>query len=262
MTKSFKMLSVVLALFANVAFAADNSIYIDQAGDNSTIGITQSGAGNVVRGIQGVGTSNATPAKINGNGNTVTVNQVGQSNTLDLGINTSAATGATSGNTYSYSVTGNNATAVINSNNAGTGVSGSNAVDIAQTGNNANANVNILGSKNVLNVITSGGSSNSVINTTSGDSNTNNISMTGGGSNSATINQTTSNADITLTSLGASNTFTVSQDGVAGTNGHSTTLDFNGSSNTASVTQAGTIDTTVNVKSVGSGNAFTINTHN
>ena len=256
------MLSVVLALFANVVFAADNSIYIDQAGDNSTIGITQSGAGNVVRGIQGVGTSNVTPAKINGNGNTVTVNQVGQSNTLDLGINTSAATGATGGNTYSYSVTGNNATAVINSNNAGTGTSGSNSVDIAQTGNNANANVNILGSKNVFNVITSGGASNSVINTTNGDSNTNNISMTGGGSNSATINQTTSNADITLTSLGASNTFTISQDGVAGTNGHSTTLDFNGSSNTASVTQAGTIDTTVNVKSVGSGNAFTINTHN
>ena len=50
-----KLWTVVLALFATTAFAADNSIYIDQSGDNSTIDITQTGAGNVVRVIQGVG---------------------------------------------------------------------------------------------------------------------------------------------------------------------------------------------------------------
>ena len=53
-----KLWTVMLALFTSVAFGADNSIYIDQSGDNSTIDITQTGAGNVVRGIQGAGSSN------------------------------------------------------------------------------------------------------------------------------------------------------------------------------------------------------------
>ena len=64
-----KLWTVMLALFVTTAFAADNSIYIDQSGDNSTIDITQTGAGNVVRGIQGVGTGNTTRAKIYGDSN-------------------------------------------------------------------------------------------------------------------------------------------------------------------------------------------------
>ena len=56
----------MLALSMTFVMAADNSIYIDQAGDNSTISVTQDGAGNTVRGIQGVGTGNTTPAIIRG----------------------------------------------------------------------------------------------------------------------------------------------------------------------------------------------------
>ena len=73
----------MLALFASTTFAADNSIYIDQSGNDSTIDVTQTGAGNVVRGIQGVGTSNTTPAKIYGNSNSIDVQQIGSSNTLN-----------------------------------------------------------------------------------------------------------------------------------------------------------------------------------
>ena len=73
-------------LVTGVVLAADNSIYIDQTGDNATIAVTQDGTTNVVRGIQGVGSSNTTPAKIYGDGNDVSVSQVGNGNTLNLGV--------------------------------------------------------------------------------------------------------------------------------------------------------------------------------
>ena len=53
------------------------------------------------------------------------------------------------------------------------------------------------------------------------------------------------------------NTLSIGQTGVAGANGHHGTIDVTGSSNTIAVTQSGTIDTTVNVKSVGSSNNIT-----
>ena len=58
---SCKLLAILLFVFSIGSFAADNSIYIDQSGDNASVTITQDGAGNVVRGIQGVGSSNTTP---------------------------------------------------------------------------------------------------------------------------------------------------------------------------------------------------------
>ena len=66
---------IMLALSMTFATAADNSIYIDQAGDNSTIVVTQDGAGNIVRGIQGAGTGNTTPAIVRGDGNQVKLGQ-------------------------------------------------------------------------------------------------------------------------------------------------------------------------------------------
>jgi len=50
MTNIIKVLtSITLALTLTLAGAADNSIYVDQAGDNSTITMTQDGAGNIIR---------------------------------------------------------------------------------------------------------------------------------------------------------------------------------------------------------------------
>jgi hypothetical protein len=149
---------MVAMIFSASAFAADNSIYIDQSGDNSTIDITQTGAGNVIRGIQGVGTGNTTPAKIYGNNTAIDIQQVGSTNTLNLGVNTSTATGRAYGIDLTYYVTGNSGTATINSNNSGTGTSGSNFIDVRQTGNSASINLNILGSKNDFTAVTSGGS--------------------------------------------------------------------------------------------------------
>jgi hypothetical protein len=253
---------MVAMIFSASAFAADNSIYIDQSGDNSTIDITQTGAGNVVRGIQGVGSSNTTPAKIYGDSNAVDIRQVGSTNTLNLGVNTSTATGRAYGIDLTYYVTGNSGTATINSNNSGTGTSGSNFIDVRQTGNSASINLNILGSKNDFTAVTSGGSGNSIVSTITADETVNNISMTGGGSNTLTQTISSNKATNNITTVGASNGIVLTQSGTAGTNGHAFTLNLTGSSNTLNVTQSGTIDTTVNLLSNGSGNAWNITTGN
>ena len=112
-------------------WGSDNSIYIEQAGDNATIDMTQDGSGNVIRGIQGVGTDNTTRAKLYGDNNLVTVIQIGSANTLNLGIVT-ATSGATP--TVNFSITGSNSVATINSNNSGAGSSVSNTISILQTG--------------------------------------------------------------------------------------------------------------------------------
>jgi hypothetical protein len=253
---------MVAMIFSTSTLAADNSIYIDQSGDNSTIDITQTGAGNVIRGIQGVGTGNTTPAKIYGNNATIDIQQIGSTNTLNLGVNTSTATGRAYGIDLTYYVTGNSGVATINSNNAGTGTSGSNFIDVRQTGNSAGLNLNILGSKNDFTAVTSGGSSNSITATINADETVSNISMTGGGSNTFTSTLSSNKGRVNLTTVGASNGITLTQTGTAGTNGHEFTLGLTGSSNTMAVTQSGTIDTTINVLSAGSGNTWNITTGN
>jgi hypothetical protein len=253
---------MVAMIFSASAFAADNSIYIDQSGDNSTIDITQTGAGNVVRGIQGVGSSNTTPAKIYGDSNAIDIRQIGSTNTLSLGVTASTATGRAYGIDLTYYVTGNSGTAVINSNSNGQGTSGSNFIDVRQTGNSASINLNMLGSKNDFTAVTSGGSGNSIISTINADSTVNNISMTGGGNNSLTQTISSNKATNNITTVGASNGIVLTQTGTAGTNGHAFTLGLTGSSNTLNVTQQGTIDTTVNLLSNGSGNTWNIITGN
>ena len=259
------LLSVAM-LVTGVALAADNSIYIDQSGSNSAISITQDGYGNVVKGID---SGNTTPATIYGINNAVTVNQVGISNTLSLGIQTT--TGGTTtlpdGSTVSvptinYSVTGNNATAVIDSNNSGSGSSEGTYIDIEQTGNYANANINVLGNNNALKAVTSGGDNNSVVATVKGNNNIDNIVLTGD-SNSVNLSQGTAllgsnNNSVGIKANGASNTFGITQTG--GTNGNSVSIGgygtdtLSGSSNSVTVSQSGANDNSLVLGLTGSSN--------
>ena len=252
----------MILLLSFSAHGADNSIYVDQSGDNSTIDITQTGAGNIIRGIQGVGTGNTTPSKIYGDNNAIDIRQIGSTNTLNLGVNASTATGRAYGIDLTYYVTGNSGTATINSNNAGTGTSGSNFIDVRQTGNSASINLNILGSKNDFTAVTSGGANNSITATITADETINNISMTGGGANTLTSTQTSNKGRVDLTTVGASNTIVLNQSGTAGTNGHAFLYNLTGSNNSMTATQSGTIDTTINVLSTGSGNTWNITTGN
>lgn len=255
-----KIALATMALVMSIGVGAvDNSIYIDQAGDNATINISQDGAGNRVRGIQGTGTGNTTPAVINGDGMQIDITQVGAGNVLNMGIQSTTAAAA-SPTSVNYSVTGGNNTGTINLNANGQGTNASTTLDITQTGGNNTTNINVLGSKNTLTAVQSGGSA-TLNSTVDASETTQTINTSGGTGNSVTTNLTGDKGTVVVDFVGASNTASITQAG-GGTNGHYTKLDVDGSNNTYSVNQSGTIDTTVNIKTVGSGNTFGIITKN
>lgn len=246
-------------LFASTVFAADNSIFIDQAGDNSIITMLQDGSTNRIRGIQGSGTGNTTPSKIKGNNVTLTVEQIGSGNILNLGVVTATASGGVDTSVV-YKVTGNNADGTINMNNAEQGTANSNTINVNQTGDYAVTNINMLGSNSVLAAVTTGGSNNQIDAIINADQVDVNITKTGGGNNT-TLNLTGYKGTVDLTVLGASNATNITQSG-GGATGHNATLNINGSGNNTTVTQSGTINTTVNLAVAGSNNTYSITTGN
>jgi len=256
--KKYKLWGLALLMMSSAVWAADNSIYIDQSGNDSEIDITQTGTGNVVRGIQGVGTGNTTPAKMYGPDQIVDIRQIGSDNTLNLGYTATKATGLGYGIDLTYYVTGNNGSATINVNNSGSGTGASNLIDVRQTGNNAGIALTMTGEKNNFTAVTSGGANNTITSSISANETTNTISMTGGASNTLTQTITSNKATNNITTVGASNGITLTQSGVAGTNGHAFTLNLTGSSNTFGITQSGTVDSILNITSSGTGNTWNV----
>lgn len=250
------MLALVMSVGVN---AVDNSIYIDQTGSNATINITQDGAGNRVRGIQGVGTGNTTPANISGDSIAVDITQVGATNVLNLGVDTTTANGS-SPTSITYNVSGGGNTGTINLNNDGQGTNASTTLSITQSNGGNTSNVNILGSNNTATVNQSGGTA-SFTTTVNANETTQTINTSGGTGNQVTTNLTGDKGSVTVDFVGASNTASITQAG-GGASGHATVLDVTGSSNSYTVNQSGTIDTTVNIKTTGSGNTFNVTTHN
>jgi len=252
--------AVATLLLAFSTQAADNSIYLEQAGDNATITMLQDGASNRIRSIQGTGTGNTTPSRIIGDAITVDIRQIGSGNILNLGVDTTTANGA-SPTSITYKVTGNNAVGTINLNNSGQGISASQTVNIDQSGDGAIANLNLLGSRNSLQVIQAGGNNNKFIATINASDTVVTVNQTGGGGNETTLNLTGDKGQVDITSIGSTNITSVTQSG-GGALGHYAKLDITGSGNTTTINQSGTIDTTVNLKSTGSGNTFNITTRN
>ena len=248
----------MLAIMSITGWAADNSIYIDQAGDNATVAITQDGAGNVVRGLPGVGTSSTTPAKIYGDGNQVSVSQVGSSNTLRLGILTDTSVGAS---TVNYSVSNSmNSSATIQVGSNSTNSTG-NTIGITQSGNASIADIKSIGASNTITVNTAGGANNSATVNAVGDNITGTLAITGGGGNTVGMDLQSPGGSSAVTIAGATNTVNVLQTG--GVNGHQSTIDITGSGNTLGVTQTGTGgDNISNLKIGGSGSTITINQNN
>jgi len=251
-----RKLFAILALTAMSmsGYAADNSIYIDQSGDNSTINITQDGAGNTVRGLPGIGTSSQTPAKIWGDNNTVTIDQIGSGNMLRFGIDTT--TGGNGTPSIRYSVTGNNADATIKSMNPGS-TNDSPIIDVQQVGNFAFLNINQTGAgqNNSITALQSGGNNNSLTVNQSSDTNaTVSVNQTGGGGNTTTINQSQGTNSISLVTVGASNATTINQTG-----DNQASINITGSSNTTSLTQTNVSGGNIfNYTGVGSGNSVTV----
>ena len=255
---SRKLLTVVLFGISAISWAADNSIYIDQAGDNSTVTMTQDGAGNRVKGILTNGTAGAStdPAKLVGNNQTVTVNQAGPNNILTLGANSTVGTNG-KGIDINYQVDVGGNIGFINSNNNGQGVSASNLIDIIQLGGNAIATVSMLGNTNSLTVRSSGGGGNSIVADINADNVTAVVDQTLGGGNETILNLTGNKGSVNITSTGATNLSSVTQSG-GGTNGNDVKIVLDGSGNQTTVSQAGVNDNAVDYKVLGSNNIASI----
>ena len=255
---SRKVLTIMLFGISATSWAVDNSIYIDQTGDNSTITMTQDGAGNKVKGILTNGTAgaNTDPAKLVGNNQTITINQAGPNNILTLGANsTIGTTGKGIDINYSVDVGGN--IGFINSNNNGLGVSASNLIDIIQLGGNAVTTVSMLGNTNSLTVRSSGGGGNSIDAIIDADNVTAVVNQTLGGGNDTTLNLTGNKGDVNVTSTGATNITSVTQTG-GGVNGNTVGIVLDGQGNQTTVSQSGVSDNTVDYKVLGSSNIASI----
>lgn len=258
---SSKLLTVILLSIAATSHGADNSIYIDQAGDNSTVTITQDGSGNKVKGILTNGTAGGTtdPAKFNGNAQDITIKQTGQTNTLAIGATTTQGGASNKGITINYDVSdgsGGN-TAYINSNNNGQGTSVGNLIDVKQFGGSAIANINMLGTNNQLVVDQSGGANNKIDATINASDVVANVTQSSGGGNETTLNLTGDKGTVNITTVGATNITNVTQS-ASGTNGAKVTIDIDGSGNGTTVTQTGVRDHEADIKIRGSSNTTTV----
>ena len=254
-----RIIASLLCIGAVEAYAADNSTYIDQSGDNATVLVVQDGAGNRVRGLPGIGTSDETPAVMYGDGNQITISQVGSGNMMKFGAQTKLPSeldvAGYSGNIFYYSVKGNSNNAIIDSNGNGKDISKGNTVILTQTGNANNADVKVTGTANNLTATTSGGNANSIVSLMAGDRNLQQVSASSGSNNTINISQTGTNHTVTGTAVGSGNNVIMSQDGF----GHSATFDIVGNSNTVKTSQLGIGDVTpLNIVMKGSNNVMVV----
>ena len=279
--------TLMVAAMPTLGMAADNSIYVDQSGSGATVAITQDGFGNVVRGVQPIqgGDDNTVSSKIYGDNAGVTINQVGNQNKLDISM-VGSTMGGYQAPAVNYSVTGNSATAIIDLNGDGQNSFTSSSVNVVQVGDNAGVNIKMIGGRDHVNIATAGGSNNQVnVNLSGGDSSAA-ISLIGGGNNTASVTMQGGNS-VGIKSDGASNTYTVNQNGtnslsiggyasgdsmvgnsnsvtIGQTGNNSVALGMTGSSNTVNVTQNNTTSDSniLNLKINGSSNTTTINQSN
>lgn len=255
--------TLVLAAMPALGHAADNSIYIDQAGDFNTITMVQDGAGNQVKGLSSAVSTNSStdPAIIRGNNITVDINQTGSNNKLGLGIDAGSGTSGVS-LTYSTVNTGN----ISGSNNLATfqiGTSSSRASDsivsVTQLNGGNTANVVMSGSDNQLTATQSGGGA-TLISTVAATGTRQTITTSGGTGNSVTTNLTGDNGNVNVTVVGASNTIGITQADVGGSTGHQAVVDITGTGNTLALNQSGTASANVfNLKVGASGSAANTN---
>jgi hypothetical protein len=243
-------------ILCQTVYAADNSIYIDQAGNYATINVLQDGSGNVVKGIvSGQPGTSTDPAKMNGDNIGIDIKQTGAGNVLSMGVNTSSPT-PTSASSIKYDVSGGSNIGYIDLNNNGaSGGNVSSTVDITQTGGGNNARLEMMGARNYLKSTQSDGSA--VLNSTvNANDTTQNITTSGGTGNSVTTNLTSDGGlvDVKIAG-GGSNLVSITQSGSAL---NSVYLDINGIGNNFTSSQSSTVNSMINVKSTGNNNTYSI----
>ena len=210
---SRKLLAILMTSGMMTSGAFANDVYIEQIGDNSSVSITQTGAGNMVNGNVG-GTGNADDAAlIKGDLNSVTISQIGASNTLSMIINNeSNGTGAT----VVVSADGSNNTQTIGCGTALSSSCNASVIRSEITGNNNNT-IQTLSGGVVQSKIASTGNYNNVTHLASGVGlHSGEITVSGSGTSSVAnaVTLTQSGAltkSAVITSNGANNNISVTQ---------------------------------------------------
>ncbi len=206
------MAFVASALFWGSGALA-NDVYIEQIGDNSTVSITQTGAGNLVNGNVGGSGNNDDSALIKGDLNNVTITQIGAQNTLSMIVNNETNGG---GSTVVVSALGSGNNQTIGCGTALSSSCNANTIRSEITGNNNNTTQTLSGgvTKSTIGIT---GNYNNVIHTASGVGlHSGEIVVTGNGTsqapNAVTLTQSgVSNKNAVITSNGSNNNISVTQ---------------------------------------------------
>ena len=168
-----------------LAQSSDNNLYVNQVGSGSTVSVTQQGNGNNIGGTGTGGPSTGNAAVLSGGAQTVTINQIGNDNSLQVNL-----TDVTSGTgTLAYRSSGSNNTGIVDSTSTGAG----NFISSINYGSSNATNTNIQGNNNVVSnrigTSTASSNSNTLNNSVNGDNNVATTTVRGGDSNSVTVIQ-------------------------------------------------------------------------
>jgi hypothetical protein len=217
-------LTAFLSFFVMIQYAnaAGNSVYVDQIGTGSTVTFTQTGSSNEI----GNSTKAAT---INGNNNTISIEQIGDGNVSKLDISGSGAivTSSITGNINIVDIDCGAASGTCSTSTIVNTISGDGNIATQKSDNLFDSNVSILTNNNTVDI-----------------------------TNTSTA---ISGAKTVVDISGASdNDVKISQSGVAGVNGHDTALNIFGGLNIVDIKQGGTVDSKVVTNITGSSNNFTI----
>ena len=221
-----------------LAVSTTNRVFIDQSGDNPNVNMTQNGSGNKAG-------SAARPVYLRGIDQTITTNQVGNNNEINLEV-VNATTGAGVGAIVTIQQLGNSnkvdaACGYGNASDGTTALTGCKAADL-------NWKFNTGSDSNELQFRGSGNDIKSAIDV-SGDGNKFYIDVIG------------DKHTQTIKVVGDTNTFNINQRST-GLNGSSVWVDLSGNSNTMNISQTGSIDNVLNIKSVSNNGTFNITQKN
>ena len=210
---SRKLLTILVTAGMLSSGVYANDVYMEQIGDNSTVSITQTGAGNLVNGNVGGTGNNDDAALIKGDLNNVTISQIGASNTVRMVINNETnGTGAT----VVVSADGSNNTQTIGCGTALSSTCNASIIRSEITGNNNNT-VQTLSGGVVQSKISINGNYNNVTHTASGiGQHSGEITVSGSGTSSVANAVTLTQSGVTaknavITSNGSNNNVTVTQ---------------------------------------------------
>ena len=194
-----RKLSAILATTVMLSLGTQaNEVYVEQVGSGSTINITQDGTDNRIGDV-------GTPAYIGSGTNTVTIDQIGSTNVLDMVVN-----GA--GTDVIVTTTGIDNTQTINCGTTqSAGCSGS-YIKQDVTGDSNTVTQNLGSGANHTSEITVTGDSNAVTHTSTATGITSaNITVSGNTNTVAVTQSGTLNKSVTVNSTGNSNNINITQ---------------------------------------------------